>query len=124
MCIYWFKGNKSVAQKITANEIDDIAISAITLAELLYGAYNSASIDKNLSRIKAFEEAVNVLNLDRECFEQFAKIKAKLRVEGKILDDFDILIAATAIVNNCIIVTNNIKHFERVKGVKIENWIE
>lgn len=50
-------------------------------------------------------------------------IKAKLRTEGKMLDDFDILIAATAIVNDCVLVTNNIKHFERIDGLTIENWI-
>jgi tRNA(fMet)-specific endonuclease VapC len=124
MCIYWFKGINGVDHRIESLDIDDVAISAITLAELLYGAYNSSNIEKNLSRIKVFEDAVNVLSLDRECLEQFAKIKSKLKSDGKILDDFDILIGATAIKNDCIIVTNNIKHFERIEGIKIENWIE
>jgi len=123
MCIYWFKGIKVVEQRIARIDIDDVAISAITLAELLYGAYNSANIDKNLSRIKVFEDAVSVLSLDRECLEQFAKIKSKLKARGEILDDFDILIGATAIKNDCIIVTNNTKHFERIEGIKVENWI-
>lgn len=124
MCIYWFKGIKGVDQRIASIDIDDVAISAITLAELLYGAYNSSNIERNLSRIKDFEDAVNVLALDRACLEQFAKIKAKLKAEGKMLDDFDILIAATAIKNDCNIVTNNIKHFERIAGIKMENWVE
>lgn len=98
-------------------------ISAITLAELLYGAYNSSNVEKNLSRIKDFEDVINVLNLDRECLEKFAAVKAKLKAEGKILDDFDILIASSAIVNDCVVVTNNTKHFERIEGIKIENWM-
>ncbi|RCX18913.1 hypothetical protein DFR58_104184 [Anaerobacterium chartisolvens] len=64
-----------------------------------------------------------ILNLDRDCLEQFAIIKAKLKIEGKILDDFDILIACTAIKNGCVIVTNNTKHFERIEGLRIENWV-
>lgn len=123
MCIYWFKGINSIDKRISEIDIDDVAISAITLAELLYGAYNSSNIEKNLSRIKIFEDVVSVLDIDRECLEQFAKIKAKLKSEGKILDDFDILIASTAIRNDCVIVTNNTKHFERIEGIKIENWI-
>jgi len=99
-------------------------VSAVTIGELLYGAYNSANVDKNLARIKVFEESVNVLPLNRECFEVFAETKAKLRSEGRLLDDFDILIASTALVNDCTIVTNNIKHFERIKDLSIENWVE
>jgi len=57
-------------------------------------------------------------------WEFYAKIKARLKSEGKILDDFDVLIAATAIVNNCMLVTNNTKHFKRINGLTIENWVE
>lgn len=63
------------------------------------------------------------MNLDHESLEQYAKIKAGAEAAGKMLDDFDILIATTAIVNGCILVTNNIKHFERINGLTIENWI-
>jgi tRNA(fMet)-specific endonuclease VapC len=124
MCIYWFKGKSGIDIKMESVDIDDISVSAVTIGELLYGAYNSANVDKNLSRIQVFEESVNVLPLNRECFEVYAKIKAKLRSEGKLLDDFDILIAATALVNDCIIVTNNVKHFKRIENLVIENWIE
>lgn len=105
-------------------DIDDVSVSAITIAELLYGAYNSANIEKNINKVKEFEEVINIVELDRKCLESYAQIKVRLKSEGKILDDFDILIAATAIVNDCILVTNNIKHFERIDGLMIENWIQ
>ena len=123
ICVYWLKGAMGIDKKISAVDIDDIFVSAITIAELLYGAYNSANVDKNLSKVKEFEEAINTIELNRSCMAAYAQIKAKLRAEGKIIDDFDILIAATAIVNNYILVTNNTKHFERIQGLTIENWI-
>lgn len=86
--------------------------------------YHSANIETNISRVKDFEDAITVLELNRNCFPTYAQIKAKLKKEGRILDDFDILIAATAIVNDCILVTNNMKHFERIDGIKLENWMQ
>lgn len=123
ICIYWFKGLMEIDKKISSVDIDDISVSAITIAELLYGAYNSMNVEKNITKVNEFEDATNVIDLDRESLEHYARIKAKLRAEGKMLDDFDILIAATAIVNDCILVTNNTKHFERIDGLTIENWI-
>ena len=122
ICIYWFKGLNSIKTKIESVDIDDITVSSITIGELLYGAYNSNNIEKNLSRISEFEDSIDVLQIDRDCLDAYAKIKSRLRSEGRMLDDFDILIAATALVNNCIIVTNNTRHFERIEGLSIENW--
>ena len=123
ICIYLLKGMHGIDAKIKSIDIDDLAVSAITIAELLYGAYNSNSIEKNLSKVKSIEETLTVFGLDRECIELYAKIKARLRSEGQILDDFDILIAAIAIESDSTIVTNNTKHFERIEGIKLENWV-
>lgn len=123
ICIYWFKGSDEVQTKLWTLDIEDVSVSAITIAELLYGAYNSANVEKNINKIEEFEEAINIIGLDRKCLESFDRIKAKLKAEGKILDDFDILIAATAIVNDCVLVTNNMKHFERIDGLTVEDWI-
>jgi predicted nucleic acid-binding protein len=112
-----------IDRRVSTVDIDDVSVSAITIAELLYGAYNSVNVEKNISKVKEFEDAMNVIDLDRESLEYYARIKANLRAEGKMLDDFDILIAATAIVNSCVLVTNNTKHFERIDGLTIENWI-
>lgn len=124
ICIYWMKGVPGVDTKIAEVDPDDIMVSIITIAELLYGAYNSANVDNNLMKVRSFEEVINVLELDKDCIETYARIKAKLKTEGRILDDFDIMIGATALTNNCTLVTNNIKHFDRIDGITIENWIE
>ena len=91
ICIYWFKGLMGIDKKISSVDIDDISVSAITIAELLYGAYNSMNVEKNITKVNEFEDATDVIDLDRESLEHYARIKAKLRAEGKMLDDFDIL---------------------------------
>lgn len=123
ICVYWLKGIMGIDKKLFAIDIDNIFVSSITIAELLYGSYNSAKVDENLEKVYAFEAAIKTFEIDRQCLEVYARIKAGLKAEGKIIDDFDILIASTAIVNDCILVTNNTKHFERINGLVIENWI-
>lgn len=123
ICVYWLKGVNGIDKKLSALDIENIFVSSITIAELLYGAYNSSKIDNNLEKVKEFDASINSFELDRQCLEVYAQIKAKLKSEGKIIDDFDILIASTAIVNNCVLVTNNVKHFERIDGLSIENWV-
>ena len=56
--------------------------------------------------------------------EEFARQKAPLRREGKLIDDFDLLIGCTAKVSQCVLVTENLKHLERGEGLGIENWVE
>ena len=60
---------------------------------------------------------------DRKAIDNFAMIKAELKKQGKLIDDFDILIAAVALSNDMILVTNNEKHFERIPNLTIENWL-
>jgi tRNA(fMet)-specific endonuclease VapC len=106
---------------IDASIITRASISYFTLVELAYGAYRSTNQDES---IKLFEDFINDLNIgfrdfDRSVVYEFASTKASLEKKGKKLADFDLLIAATAIVNNLILVTNNKKHFERIDGLRI-----
>lgn len=104
---------------------DEPAMSIITLGELLYGVYKSDNPHKSLAKL---EEDLNLLNLKVEnlneaTVSEFAKIKAHLEILGEKLDDFDLLIGAVAIVNNLILVTRNLRHFKRIKGLKIyKEW--
>ena len=100
-----------------------MAISNSVLAELYFGAYNSKKIEDNLKRINLFKKNLTVLSDSEESALRFGKIKADLRTKGKIIEDFDILIASIAIVNSCILITNNTDHFERIDDLQIENWL-
>ncbi|MBI2314794.1 type II toxin-antitoxin system VapC family toxin [Candidatus Daviesbacteria bacterium] len=97
-----------------------LSMSIINLAELFYGAYRSEDISKSLQKIDAlFSLGIKVANLNSQVIEKYAQLKVSLEIKGQKLDEFDLLIAATALVNNLIIVTRNLGHFKRIKGLKI-----
>jgi predicted nucleic acid-binding protein len=98
-----------------------LAVSVITLAELYYGAYKSddkqvalISVDKTLSRL-----AVTQMPISEEVISVYADLKVRLEKKGNRLDDFDLLIAATAIANNLTLVSNNLKHFGRIPELEV-----
>jgi tRNA(fMet)-specific endonuclease VapC len=102
--------------------VSDMAISMITIAELQFGAFNSNKVNKNLERIKYLRSIMKIINLNTAITEEYAKIKSKLRKAGSLIDDFDILIGSTALLNNLILVTNNQEHFSRIDNIILENW--
>lgn len=96
-------------------------ISLITLGELYYGSFKSEKGKKGVSIIRQDLNllGIEVLSLTEGVIEKFAKIKADLVLKGKRLEDFDLLIAASALNFNLTLVTRNIKHFERIQGLKV-----
>jgi predicted nucleic acid-binding protein len=90
---------------------------------LLYEAKKSEQIEKNCAKVYRIKDLFSVIPIDMPIIEVFSDIKSKYRKAGIVIDDFDLLIAATAIAHNQILVTNNIKHFEPIKELNIENWI-
>ncbi len=120
--IYALKGDQAVKRNLRKHLNDMIKISVITLMELYYGAYKSQQIIANLARIKTLEENMEVIPLGKESTEIFGLNKANLERTGTPLDDFDLIIASTAMTHNLTLVTNNIKHFKRIEGLKLENW--
>ena len=120
--IYSLKAHKTVQQNLRHHLHDPIKISAVTLMELYYGAYKSKQVANNLAKIKTIESALEIIPVNREMVEIFGVLKSHLQKGGKPLDDFDLILAATAMSHNLIIVTNNEKHFGRIDGLKMENW--
>jgi tRNA(fMet)-specific endonuclease VapC len=123
ICIFFFKGKYSLNEKLKKIGLDNCCISEITLAELKYGAECSDRITENIKMIDDFAKEVTIVPIFNS-LGIYAKEKAKLRKSGNLIDDFDILIGATAVANNMILVTENEKHFVRISKVKIENWIK
>ena len=90
--------------------------------ELYYGAYKSQKVESNLAKIKTLENSIEIIPLGKEVVEIFGIYKAKLERSGTPLDDFDLILAACAMTNNLVLVTNNTKHFKRIEGLKITDW--
>jgi tRNA(fMet)-specific endonuclease VapC len=124
ICVYWLKGDESIEQRSLEIGLGDIAVSFITISELYYGAYKSQKINENITAIKKLESKLGIVDSDDEICKNFGKLKTELEKEGKIIDDADLFIAACALANKLILVTNNEKHFGRIENLKLENWRE
>jgi tRNA(fMet)-specific endonuclease VapC len=122
-CIYLINGNATLMKKVREIGVYSIGISNATLAELYFGAYNSQYVEANLLRIAKFKKNLSVYSDSHESACRFGQIKAHLKSRGLLIEDFDILIASIALVNDCILVTNNLSHFQRINDLRLENWL-
>ncbi|GAB1541015.1 type II toxin-antitoxin system VapC family toxin [Scytonema sp. NUACC21] len=102
----------------------DCYISTIILAELYKGAYCSQRIEQNLNRVNEFTSRLIIVGFDNKSAEEFGKIQAELRRIGRPTGEIDALIAAVARSRQDILVTNNIRHFENISNLELENWLE
>ena len=123
ICIHFFRGDFNLIEKIQEIGLKNCAISEITLAELVFGAENSKYPKKNFELIETFSEQVAILPI-LGGIREYGKQKVRLRKKGKMISDFDLLIGTTAIANNLIMVTENLKEFDRIKNIEIENWVK
>jgi tRNA(fMet)-specific endonuclease VapC len=121
-CIYWLKGNENIERSIIRHGLGNVFITVITECELFYGAYKSIKKDKNLAVIEELRTRIKSLHTVSGVPSLYGKIKAELESKGQTLDDADLLISSIALLNNATLVTNNIEHFKRINGLKIENW--
>ena len=121
--IYFLKGKQEIVEQFVKHPPDDLLTSRINYTELLYGAYNSTRIERNLQTILEFLENFEILEFDKRAAEIFAVEKARLKKRGTIVADMDLMIASIAIANDIALVTNNIKHFERIKDLRLVRWI-
>lgn len=118
--IYFLKGKQEVVERLSQIPIDDLYISRINYTELIYGAYNSSKITKNLKVIEPFLDSFKVLEFTKTSSLIFAKEKARLKKNGSTIADMDLMIASIAIENDCTLISNNIKHFDRVHNLELE----
>ena len=114
-----FRGKKE-EQKLMENLEGERTSSFICLSELYEGVYrarNREAEENNL--VKFFSRLHNVFGIDNEIAKKFGEIRTNLKKSGSVIEDFDILIAATCIVYNQILITHNKKHFSRIPELKI-----
>ncbi len=123
ICIYvQKKKHPSVLEKFKENFFR-LCISAVTYAELVVGVEKSEKKEKNIVALRDFMRFLEVVPFDIEAAKEYGIIRAKLEKSGKVIGNNDMMIAASAKVKNMILVTNNIREFERVDGLRLENWV-
>lgn len=115
-----FKNKQGIREKILDVSLTNCFVSEITLAELFYGAAKSG-------REEHFKDVGMVIRMFKvlpvyPCLRLYGGMKAELEAKGMRIDEFDLLIGATAVFNKMVMVTSNVKHFERIPEIQIENW--
>lgn len=122
-CIYYIKGKYDLKKQFEKVNPDNCFISEITLAELMFGVENSEKKEKNKKALDDFLSGIKIIPIFHS-LDLYAKEKARLRKLGTVIDDFDLLIGATSVSHNLVMVTNNTDHFKRIKGITLEDWTE
>lgn len=123
ICIYIIKKRPEIVlDRFKELSLGSVGISAITLAELEYGIRKSSSPDKNLEALNQFLVPLDIKDFDYNAPVEYGKIRANLENAGTPIGPLDTLIAAHAVSLNTTLVTNNEKEFNRVTGLKVENW--
>ncbi|MBI5593534.1 MAG: type II toxin-antitoxin system VapC family toxin [Deltaproteobacteria bacterium] len=125
ICIYIMNRRPiEIIHKFKQFNVGDIGISTITVSELQYGAVKSKNPKLNIQRVEEFLAPLEILPYDHNAANFYGEIRHNLETKGEVIGPLDMLIAAHALSNDIILVTNNDKEFKRVKNLRIENWIK
>ncbi len=118
---YYLRGKYDLVTVFEKKGIHNIRISRVTVAELEVLAHRNPQSKINLSTVYTLSESLGILEVDKETWNIFAKVKADTLNRGKPKGDLDILIASMSLQYKMMIVTNNVSHYEDI--AKVENWI-
>ncbi len=124
ICIYIIKEKPLIVkEKFSTLKIGDIGISSITTSELFYGVSKSQNRIQNRNALDGFLLPLMIADYDYEASIYYGEVRGSLEKAGKMIGPLDLQIAAHALSLGVTLVTNNIKEFERVEGLKLENWV-
>ena len=126
--IYMMKADtgafSNLKQKIASIDLDQVCMSFITYAELRFGAEASQNVAANKRKVDALARMVRVeYSVDKNLIKNYATVKASLRKAGRPIGENDLWIAAHALAQDLILVSNNTKEFSLVEALMLENWI-
>ena len=125
ICIYAIKHKpEQVFMRLQEHDPIDICISSVTYAELVHGVEKSKAIEKNRVALALLLANIEIMNFDSLAAESYGKIRADLEKAGTPIGPLDMMIAGHAMALGYTVVTNITKEFDRVKGLKLENWTE
>jgi tRNA(fMet)-specific endonuclease VapC len=110
--------------KLKKHKPGEVAISSITLAELHFGVSKSAQPEKNRAALDQFLLPLEVLSFDDISAECYGHVRATLESAGTPIGPLDTLIASHALSISATVVTNNVREFSRVRGLRVQNWLE
>ena len=123
ICIYTIKRRPAHLKRLFNAHIGQLCISSVTWGELVRGAEKSAQVERNLTVIEGFAARLEVLDFGKHAATHFGSVRAELERTGQPIGAYDMMIAGHARSTGLILVTNNLKEFQRVDGLRTENWL-
>lgn len=126
ICVYLINrrpGHERLLQRFDRRDYGELLVSAITLAELEFGVAKSARGAQNRSRLELFLARFEIVPFDARAAVSYGTVRAALENKGTPIGPLDTEIAAHAIALDATLVTNNVREFSRVAGLKVENWL-
>ena len=125
ICIYIIKRSpQQVIDRFKRLRVGDVGVSAITVCELQFGVSNSSQPERNQRALTEFLGPLEVMDFPAAAAAAYGEIRAHLERSGKPIGSYDLLLAAHALHENLTLVSNNIREFARVLGLRAENWLE
>ena len=124
ICVEIMRGNLPLARaRLLEDGFFNYALPSIVAAELWCGVHKSKRIRENSKLLTVFLEPFEIVPFDLQCAERYGEVRACLEAHGTKIGNNDTMISAVALCYNATVVTNNVKDFSRVPGLKIENWV-
>lgn len=123
ICIFTIKNRPQEVREVFKRHHGQMCISTVTLMELIYGAEKSSNAERNLAGVEGFAARLEVLKYDQEAAAHTGQLRAELARLGKQIGPYDQMIAGHARSQGLIVVTNNHREFDRVPGLRIEDWV-
>ncbi len=121
VCISMFRNEGKVRETLLNEGVENCYISEITIAELYFGLAKASDKKRKLEDIREVQRLFRIIPA-YSSFKEYGEIRLSLEHTGQRVDQFDLLIGATAMHHELTLVTSNLKHFERMQGLEIENW--
>ena len=123
IAIYTLKNRPAMVREAFSRHMDELALSSVSWGELVCGAERSARVEHNLSIIEGFAARLEIAPFDALSAMHFGQLRAELAGTGRLIAPYDMMIAGHARSLGLILVTNNVREFERVPGLRVENWV-
>lgn len=125
ICIYAIKHMpREVIERLNEHNPNEICISSVTYAELIHGVEKSKAVEKNRTTLTLLLADIEILPFDTGAAEGYGEIRAELERKGTPIGPLDMMIAGHAKSLGYTVVTNNIKEFARIDGLRLENWVD
>jgi len=113
----------NVIKKLTSHKPGDVGVSVITVAELVHGTQKSSQPEQNMTALDQFLLPLDIADFDQNAATAYGQLRAYLERQGNLIGSMDMLIAAHGLSLDVVLVTNNVREFQRVPNLKIEDWL-